>query len=61
MTVPEPWYCRPSGIPAFDEFGRMIKGAKDQLELMDEQLQLASAVGAEFGAYTFVRIYGRHE
>ncbi len=38
-----------AGIPAFDEFGRMIKGAKDQLELMDEQLQLASAVGAEFG------------
>jgi hypothetical protein len=37
-------------IPAFDEFGRMIKGAKEQLELMDEQLQLASAVGAEFGA-----------
>jgi hypothetical protein len=40
---------RSSVIPAFDEFGRMIKGAKDQLELMDEQLQLASAVGAEFG------------
>ena len=39
-----------AGIPAFDEFGRMIKGAKEQLELMDEQLQLASAVGAEFGA-----------
>jgi hypothetical protein len=38
-----------AGIPAFDEFGRMIKGAKEQLELMDEQLQLASAVGAEFG------------
>lgn len=38
-----------AGIPSFDKFGRMIKGAKDQLELMDNQLQLASQVGAEFG------------
>jgi hypothetical protein len=38
-----------AGIPSFDEFGRMIKGAKEQLEQMDRQLQAASMVGAEFG------------
>ena len=38
-----------AGIPAFDEFGRMIKGAKDQLEAMQQQMRFASAVGAEFG------------
>jgi hypothetical protein len=40
---------RTAGIPAFDEFARMIKGAKDQLELIDQQLQFATAVGAQFG------------
>lgn len=39
-----------AGIPAFDEFGRMIKGAKDQLEIMNEQMQAAAMFGAEFGA-----------
>jgi len=39
-----------AGIPAFDAFGRMIKGAKDQLEVMNEQMQAAAMFGAEFGA-----------
>jgi hypothetical protein len=39
-----------STIPAYDEMGQMVKGAKDQLEIMSEQLQYATAVGAEFGA-----------
>jgi len=36
-------------IPAYDEFARMIKGAREQLELEAQQLKFASAVGAEFG------------
>jgi hypothetical protein len=39
-----------STIPAYDEMGQMIKGAKIQLEQMNEQMQFATAVGAEFGA-----------
>jgi cation transporter-like permease len=39
-----------SSIPAYDEMGQMIKGAKIQLEQMNEQMQFATAVGAEFGA-----------
>ena len=39
-----------STIPAYDEMGQMIKGAKIQLEQMSEQMQFATAVGAEFGA-----------
>lgn len=39
-----------STIPVYDEMGQMVKGAKDQLEQMNEQMQFASAVGAEFGA-----------
>ena len=41
---------RSSVIPAYDEMGQMIKGAKIQLEQMNEQMQFATAVGAEFGA-----------
>jgi hypothetical protein len=41
---------RSSVIPAYDEMGQMTKGAKDQLEQMNEQMQFATAVGAEFGA-----------
>ncbi len=41
---------RTAGIPAFDEFGRMIKGAKDQLESMQQQMQAAAMFGAEFGS-----------
>lgn len=37
-------------IPAYDEFNRMIKGAREQLELEAQQMQFASAIGAEFGA-----------
>ena len=37
-------------IPAYDEFNRMIKGAKEQTAAFDAQLQMASMVGAEFGA-----------
>ena len=40
---------RTSVIPTYDEWGRMISGAKDQLAAMDAQLQMASLVGAEFG------------
>jgi hypothetical protein len=43
---------RSSVIPAYDEMGQMTKGAKDQLEQMNEQMQFATAVGAEFGAAT---------
>jgi hypothetical protein len=39
-----------STIPAYDEMAQMVKGAKDQLEQMNEQMQFATAVGAEFGA-----------
>jgi hypothetical protein len=41
---------RSSVIPAYDEMGQMIKGAKDQLEVMNEQMQAAAMFGAEFGA-----------
>lgn len=37
-------------IPAYDEFNRMMKGAKEQTEAFDAQLRAASMVGAEFGA-----------
>lgn len=40
---------RSSIIPAYDDFTRMIKGAQEQLAIQAEQLQYASAVGAEFG------------
>jgi len=40
---------RSSVIPAYDEWGLMINGAREQLAKMDAQLQIASAVGAEFG------------
>ena len=40
---------RTSVIPTYDEWGKMIQGAKDQLAAMDAQLRMASAVGAEFG------------
>jgi hypothetical protein len=40
---------RTSVIPIYDEWGKMIQGAKDQLAAMDAQLRMASAVGAEFG------------
>ena len=40
---------RSSVIPAYDELTKMIKGAREQLELEAQQLQFASAVGAEFG------------
>ena len=36
-------------IPAYDEWGRMIQGAKAQLELLSQQLEAASAFGAMFG------------
>jgi hypothetical protein len=39
-----------STIPAYDEMGKMVKGAKDQLEVMNEQMQAAAMFGAEFGA-----------
>jgi hypothetical protein len=38
----------------------MIKGAKIQLEQMNEQMQFATAVGVNW-RYTFVCIYGSHE
>jgi hypothetical protein len=45
------WLLKSSStIPAYDEMGQMIKGAKIQLEQMNEQMQFATAVGAEFGA-----------
>ena len=37
-------------IPAYDEFNRMIKGAREQLELEATELQLLTAIGAQFGA-----------
>jgi len=40
---------RSSIIPAFDEFSKMIEGARHQLELQAQQLQAAAAFGAEFG------------
>jgi hypothetical protein len=39
-----------STIPVYDQMGKMVKGAKIQLEQMNEQMQFATAVGAEFGA-----------
>lgn len=41
---------RSSVIPAFDEFSRMINGAKTQLETLNQQMQAAAAFGAEFGS-----------
>jgi hypothetical protein len=38
-----------STIPAYDEMGKMVKGAKDQLEQMSDQMKFATAVGSEFG------------
>lgn len=40
---------RSSLIPAYDEFNRMIRGAREQQELLNAQIQFASYVGAEFG------------
>ena len=37
-------------IPAYDEWGRMIQGAKAQLELLSKQLDAATAFGAMFGS-----------
>jgi hypothetical protein len=39
-----------STIPVYDEMAQMVKGAKDQLEQMNEAMQFGAAVGAEFGA-----------
>lgn len=36
-------------IPAYDEFNRMIRGAIEQQERMNEQLRAAAMFGAEFG------------
>jgi hypothetical protein len=52
---------RSSVIPAYDEMGQMTKGAKDQLEQMNEQMQFATAVGAEFGAIISSAFYSGHE
>ena len=41
---------RSTVIPTYDEMGRMVAGAKDQLAALDAQMQAASMVGAEFGA-----------
>ena len=41
---------RSSVIPTYDEMGRMVAGAKDQLAALDQQMQAAAMVGAEFGA-----------
>lgn len=41
---------RATVIPAYDEMSRMVAGAKEQLAAMDQQMQAASMVGAEFGA-----------
>jgi hypothetical protein len=41
---------RSSVIPAYDEMARMIAGAKDQLERLSMEAQLATAIGAQFGA-----------
>lgn len=41
---------RSTVIPTYDEMGRMVSGAKDQLAALDAQMQAASMVGAEFGA-----------
>lgn len=38
-----------SVIPVYDEWGKMIKGAKTQLELLEQQLSSATAFGAMFG------------
>jgi hypothetical protein len=38
-----------STIPAYDEMGKMVQGAKDQLEQMSDQMKFATAVGSEFG------------
>ncbi len=39
-----------SVIPSYDEWGKMIKGAKDQLLLLERQLEAATAFGAMFGS-----------
>jgi hypothetical protein len=38
-----------SVIPVYDEWAKMIKGAKAQLELLEQQLSSATAFGAMFG------------
>jgi hypothetical protein len=38
-----------SVIPTYDEWGKMIAGAKAQLKLLEEQLSSAAAFGAMFG------------
>lgn len=40
---------RSSVIPAYDAMGRMIAGAKDQMELASAQMAMLNAIGAEFG------------
>lgn len=40
---------RSSVIPAYDDFTKMIQGAREQLVLEAQQLQFASQVGSEFG------------
>ena len=40
---------RSSVIPAYDDFTKMIQGAREQLILEAQQLQFASQVGSEFG------------
>lgn len=40
---------RSSVIPAYDDFTKMIQGAKDQLELLALESQLATQIGAQFG------------
>lgn len=41
---------RASTIPAIDTMGRMIAGAKDQMELASAQMAMLNAIGAEFGS-----------
>jgi hypothetical protein len=36
-------------IPTYDKWGKMIQGAKDQLALLEQQLNSAAAFGAMFG------------
>jgi hypothetical protein len=40
---------RSSVIPAYDEMGKMVQGARTQMENMALQLQAAATFGAEFG------------
>jgi hypothetical protein len=40
---------RSSVIPAYDEFAKMIQGAKDQMELAALQMSLLNQIGAQFG------------